>query len=217
MSKEAKAPASPKTTPASPKAPAISMDPKFTGRLTGTLLGICAVVALLLGITNYATEPIITQMQAEKTRAAMTQVLPAETYEELSLDMPNVSAFYAAYNSNSGDKAVLAGYVVETTANGSQGVIRMVVGVDMDGNVTGVSVTKHSETANLGTKVVNDQSVLDRFIGMSHEKGEITVNAGTNRFDGVSGATVSSRGVTAGVNTALDAFAHRDAAVKKEG
>ena len=91
MSKEAKAPASPKTTPASPKAPAISMDPKFTGRLTGTLLGICAVVALLLGITNYATEPIITQMQAEKTRAAMTQVLPAETYEELSLDMPNVS------------------------------------------------------------------------------------------------------------------------------
>ncbi len=211
MSKEAKTPAAPKAQPA------ISMDPKFIGRLTGTLLGICAVVALLLGITNYATEPIITQMQAEKTRAAMVRVLPAESYEELSLELPNVSAFYAAYNFNGGDKAILVGYVAEVTANGSQGVIRMVVGVDMDGTVTGVSVTKHSETANLGTKVVGDQAVLDRFTGMSHEKGEITVNAGTNSFDGVSGATVSSKGVTAGVNTALDAFAHRDAAVKKEG
>ena len=51
MSKEAKTPAAPKAQPA------ISMDPKFIGRLTGTLLGICAVVALLLGITNYARSP----------------------------------------------------------------------------------------------------------------------------------------------------------------
>ena len=85
----------------------------------------------------------------------------------------------------------------------------MVVGVDADGAVTGVSVTDHSETANIGTKVVDDQAVLDRFIGMSHGDGEITVNAGTNRFDGVSGATVSSRGVTAGVNTALAAAAEQ--------
>ena len=42
---------------------------------------------------------------------------------------------------------------------------------------------------------------------MSLADGEITVNAGTNRFDGVSGATVSSRGVAAGVNTALAAAA----------
>ena len=34
---------------------------------------------------------------------------------------------------------------------------------------------------------------------------EITVNSGSNRFDGISGATVSSKGVAAGVNTALAA------------
>lgn len=44
---------------------------------------------------------------------------------------------------------------------------------------------------------------------MSHADGEITVNSGTNRFDGVSGATVSSKGVTAGVNTALAAVAEQ--------
>ena len=37
------------------------------------------------------------------------------------------------------------------------------------------------------------------------ENGDITVNAGSNRFDGVSGATVSSKAVTKGVNTALAA------------
>ena len=93
--------------------------------------------------------------------------------------------------------------------NGFGGAMSMVVGVDMDGAVTGVSVPDHSETANIGTKVVNDQTVLDRFIDMSHADGEITVNSGTNRFDGVSGATVSSKGVTAGVNTALAAVAEQ--------
>ena len=97
------------------------------------------------------------------------------------------------------------GWVVETSTSGSQGTIEMMVGVDPEGKVTGVSVVSHSETPNIGTKVVADQTVLDRFIGMSHEGGEITVNSGTNRFDGVTGATYSSKGVAAGVNAALAA------------
>ena len=114
----------------------------------------------------------------------------------------------APHKAMSGGEQV--GYVVEVTASGFGGTLSMVVGVDMDGAVTGVSVTDNSETANIGTKVVNDQSVLDRFIGKSHADGEITVNSGSNRFDGVSGATVSSKGVTAGVNTALSAVAEQE-------
>ena len=203
----------PKET-ASAKQPGLSIDPKYILRITGVLLVICLITALLLGIVNAVTKPRIDAMQAENIRAAMSQVLEADEYLPIQLqkDLRDVQSVAEA---RAGGETL--GYVVQVTANGSQGVIRMVVGVDMDGTVTGVSVTKHSETANLGTKVVGDQAVLDRFTGMSHEKGEITVNAGTNSFDGVSGATVSSKGVTAGVNTALDAFAHRDAAVKKEG
>ena len=54
----------------------LSLDPKFVSRLAGTLLGICLVVALLLGAVNYVTKPIIDRMQAEKDAAAMAQVLP---------------------------------------------------------------------------------------------------------------------------------------------
>lgn len=178
----------------------IEMDPRYIAKLTFTLLGICVVVALLLGVVNDVTEPIITQMQAEKTAAAMAQVLPADDYQPVETDAANVTALYQAL---SGGEP--AGYVAEVTTNGFGGAINMVVGVDMNGEVTGVSVTKQTETANVGSKVVGDQAVLDRFIGMSHAGGEITVNAGANRFDGITGATVSSKAVTAGVNSALAA------------
>ena len=191
------------TAAVQPKAK-VELDPRFTAKLTLTLLGICAVVALLLGVVNSVTKPIIEEFQAEKTAAAMGQVLPADEYQKMETAYPNVTALHRAL---SGGEEI--GYVVEVTSSGFGGTLSMVVGVDMDGAVTGVSVTDNSETANIGTKVVNDQTVLDRFIGMSHADGEITVNSGSNRFDGVSGATVSSKGVTAGVNTALAAVAEQ--------
>lgn len=196
MSKETSAAAQPKAK--------VELDVQFTVKLTATLLGICAVVALLLGVVNSVTEPIIEEIQAEKTAAAMSQVLPADDYQPMETEYANVTALYQAI---SGGQQV--GYVVEVISSGFGGTLSMVVGVDMDGAVTGVSVTDNSETANIGTKVVNDQTVLDRFIGMSHEDGEISVNSGSNRFDGISGATVSSKGVTAGVNKALSAVAEQ--------
>ena len=196
MSKE-KASVSPK-----PSSPAFSVDPRYVGRITGILLAICLIVSLLLGVVNQITKPRIDAIQAEKIRAAMAQVLEADEYLPIQLqkDLKGVQSVSEA-RTNGGT----LGYVVQVTASGSQGEIQMMVGVDVDNRVTGVSVIKHSETPNIGTKVVADQSVLDRFIGMDHAYGEITVNSGSNRFDGISGATVSSKGVAAGVNTALTA------------
>lgn len=179
---------------------------QYIYKLAGTLLGISVVVALLLGIVNSVTAPIITAAQEAATAEAMSQVLEAKHYvraTEAEWDLeeiPNLTALYIASNDDG-----YVGYVAEVAPSGFGGTISMVVGVDMDGKVTGVQVTEQAETSNIGSKVVKDQSVLDRFVGMSHENGEITVNSGANRFDGISGATVSSKGVTAGVNTALTA------------
>ena len=179
----------------------LSLDPQYILRITGVLLAICLVTALLLGIVNRVTTPRIEALQKAKKEAAMSLVLPADEYVLWEGDLPaHVTALYLA---NSGGEGI--GWVAETATSGSQGTIEMMVGVGTDGKVTGVSVVKHSETPNIGTKVVADQSVLDRFTGMSHENGEITVNSGSNRFDAVSGATFSSRGVVEGVNAALAA------------
>jgi len=182
------------------KAP-LSIDPKYIFRLMGTLTGICLAVALLLGIVNQVTKPRIDAIQKAKQEAAMAQVLPADEYVAWEGKLPD--HVLSLYRAKTGGEDI--GWVAETSTSGSQGLIQMMVGVDMEGKVTGVSVVSHSETPNIGTKVVDDQSVLDRFIGMSHAGGEITVNSGANRFDGISGATYSSRGVAAGVNAALAA------------
>ena len=177
-----------------------SLDTKYIARITGVLLAICAVTALLLGVVNQITKPLIDAIQKEKTDAAMAQVLPADEYPKAETSASGVTALYQAVSGGT-----QTGWVAETSTSGSQGAIDMMVGVDMDGKVTGVSVIKHSETPNIGTKVVSDQSVLDKFVGMSHATGEITVNSGANRFDGVTGATYSSKGAAAGVNAALAA------------
>ena len=83
-------------------------------------------------------------------------------------------------------------------------------GEDAEGAVTGVSVVNHSEPSGIGTKVVGNEptasgvGVLDQFIGKSAADGTLTV--GTN-VDAITGATVSTKGVTAGVNAALAAVA----------
>ena len=154
---------------------------------------------MLLAIVNSATRPIILKMQEEKTAAAMSQVLEADEYVPVTVQAENVKALYKAV---AGDEQV--GFVAEVTTGGFGGIITMVVGVDMNGAITGVAVISDKETANVGTKVTKDPSVLDRFVGLS---GTVTVNSGANRFDAVSGATVTSKAVTAGVNTALAAVA----------
>jgi electron transport complex protein RnfG len=70
----------------------------------------------------------------------------------------------------------------------------MMVGVDANKAVTGVSVVSHAETSGIGTKVTGNDplpsgvGVLDQFIGMS---GAGTLSVGSN-VTAISGATVSS-------------------------
>ena len=99
-------------------------------------------------------------------------------------------------------------YAINVEASGSQGIISMMVGIDTDGAVTGVSIVTNAETSGIGSKVMgneplaNGTGVLDQFIGKSAADGTLAV--GTN-VDAITGATVSSKGVTTGVNTALAA------------
>ena len=95
---------------------------------------------------------------------------------------------------------------VPAFASGSQGNIEMMVGVDGEGAVTGVSLVDNAETAGIGSKVMTNMptasgvGVLSQFEGKSAADGLLAV--GTN-VDAISGATVSTRGVTNGVNAAL--------------
>ncbi|MGM9662711.1 MAG: FMN-binding protein [Oscillospiraceae bacterium] len=186
----------------------MKIQPKFIVKIAGTLLVISLVVAGLLGLVNGVTADKIAAINAENTAAAMNQVVTVENAEytplEISEDVAAAAAAYATLDSLYEVRAggELAGYTVKIIASGSQGSIEMMVGTDTAGAVTGVAIVDHSETSGIGSKVMtNVNGVLDQFKGMS---GAGTLAVGQN-VDAISGATVSSKGVTAGVNAALAA------------
>ena len=185
----------------------MKIEPKFVARIAGVLLVISLVTSALLGLVNGVTKDPIAEINAEKTRVAMNAVVTVEnaTYEPVELtDELGAAAsamggkltdLYEVY-----DGSALMGYAVKVEASGSQGTIVMMVGVDADKAVTGVSIVSNSETSGIGSKVMaNENGVLDQFKGMS---GAGSLEVGKN-VDAISGATVSSKGVTRGVNTAL--------------
>ena len=193
----------------------INLDPKYIIKLTVTLFVTCVVVAGLLGLVNKVTEPNITAANKAKTEAAMQQVVAdpeGSTFSdalEITGDMTAAASsaggsITEAYEVQSGGAP--AGYALKVVASGSQGNIEMMVGVDAEGAVTGVSIVKNSETSGIGSKVMANEptaagvGVLSQFVGKSAADGTLAV--GTN-VDAISGTTVSSKGVTTGVNAAL--------------
>ena len=187
---------------------------KFILKVAGTLTVIALVVAALLGVVNNVTKDKIAEQDAENTRIAMSAVAPEGS--EFG-DKMDISDAVAAAASAQGGKIVEmypmtnggadAGYVVKVSASGSQGTITMMVGVDANKAITGISVVSHSETSGIGTKVVGNEPnaagvpVLDQFVGMS---GSGSLVVGKNVI-AVSGATVSTKGINMGANAALAA------------
>ena len=192
-----------------------NMDPKYIIELTVKLFVTCVVVAGLLGAVNMVTEPNITAINKAKTEEAMKAVV-ADADNSTFSDALEVTAEMEAAAASAGASVTeayavevggaAAGHALKIVASGSQGSIEMMVGLDNEGAVTGVSIVKNSETAGIGSKVMENEpttkgvGVLDQFIGKSAADG--TLNVGSN-VDAITGATVSTKGVTTGVNAAL--------------
>ena len=186
----------------------VDMDPKYIIKLTVTLFVTCVIVAGLLGLVNSVTEGPIAEKNKTKTAAAIQEVLPemegSPVAMELTGDMTAAASgagatVTEAYEAQAGGSVI--GYALKIVASGSQGNIEMMVGVDAEGAVTGVSIVKNSETSGIGSKVMsNENGVLDQFIGKSAADGTLAVG---KNVDAISGATVSSKGVTTGVSAAL--------------
>lgn len=169
----------------------------FIARLAITLLLITACVAAALAGVNAVTEGRIAAIKEANTQAAIEAVLPGGGSEVAADLSGNVKAVYASET----------GYAVQVTPSGFGGAIDMMVGVAKDGSVLGISVISHTETAGLGAVAAADtsagQAFRGQFAGMS---GTLAVSKDGGQVEALTGATITSRAVTSGVNEAV-AFA----------
>jgi len=174
--------------------------------LAGVLLVITAVVALLLATVNHITAPIIAANAAREQTEARKAVLQEATEFELIAEKPDndipVTAIYV------GEKeGQLVGYCVNVQPIGYGGVIDLMVGIQADGAVERVKIITMSETAGLGSKA-QDEAFLQQYAGKNVTDAFSVIKNGIpqqGEIVAVSGATVTSKAVTAGVNEALRA------------
>ena len=170
-------------------------------RLAGTLLLICAVTAGLLAGVNAITAPIIAELNAAATQEAISAVLPGGFDSEIT-DYADASGIVSKIYQGAN------GYAVEVGPGGFDNTITMMVGIDNEGKVLGISIVSHTETAGLGAVAAAGTpagiAFRDQFVGAS---GSVSVTKDGGTMDAITGATITSRAICAGVNAALDAVA----------
>ena len=162
-------------------------------RLGVTLLVITGIVALALAGVNAVTAPVIAQLNEQKTQQAIESVLPGggEKLQDFSDDTGLVAEVYVSET----------GYAVKVMPQGFGGTIQMMVGIDKEGKVLGIDIISQTETAGLGAviaaKTQNGVDFRSRYVGLS---GALEVG---RDIQAITGATISSKAVTTGVNAAL--------------
>lgn len=155
------------------------------------LTSICIVVSALLAMTNGLTAPIIEQARQAAAIATRKALLPDATgFTELSTTVENVESVHADDGGS--------GYVIVVTGTGYHGELPVTVALDAQGRLIGIHVDSSGETAGVGSKV-GGEDFLAQYLGQTGA----TVSDGV---DTLSGATISSKGVTAAVKDAFSAY-----------
>ena len=174
---------------------------KFVFRLGLTLFLIAAVVAGILAAVNAITEPIIKKLNEEKTQKAIEAVLPGG-YETEITDYADASGLVSKVYKGAN------GYAVEVKPSGFDNTITMMVGVDFEGKVLGISVVSHTETAGLGAVSAANTTAGEEFRGQFVGQSDaVAVKKDGGTMDAITGATITSRAICTGVNAALDCVA----------
>lgn len=165
------------------------------------LMLIVATVVLLLSAVNFLTAGTIAEREAEKSRQARAVLIEdAEDFEKIDFSMTEEEAktVTGVYRAFAGDKTL--GYCFDVNATGfGSDAICMIVAVSADGNLYGIQVISNAETPGIGAAALEaDGGLLSQYAGLSVLSAENTVP--------VSGATITSKGVSAAVKTAVDIF-----------
>lgn len=191
---------------------------------------ICLITCGLLVMAYEATYVDNTGIITEKLAESLTDVFGSDESFEMLKNNDGTVKTYDGVTSILSDGTNTA---FEISANGySKDGLHVLVGIDENGTVKGVSIMSIGETPGLGTKVQNE-GFLSQFVGVTYDmtanaesvkpekakavwgsRAEInSINTDSqvsadNSFtlDAVTGATLSSNGMYSAVKTALAAY-----------
>ena len=193
-----------------------SSDVKVMLKEAGILFAITLIAGLVLGFVYELTkEPIRIQQELKVQRACaavfpeagdsvqfeQTNYVPDEVLAaELAATGVEIGKVFEAVSVDGG----FYGYVIEsTTSEGYGGDIVLYVGVKTDGTLSGVSILDIAETPGLGMQA--EDVLIPQFKNKQVSEFTYTKTGSTSdsEIDAISGATVTTKAVTNGVNGGL--------------
>ncbi len=168
---------------------------------------VCAVCCGLLAVVNSITKDKIAAAEAQAVQDSLSGLPDAGTFEEITdftapeMDKVQATGVYVDENNQTAVLVTADGY--------NKGGLQVVVGLDAEGAVTGVSFVSVTETPGLGTKVqTNPELLVDALIGLSD-------GSAVDAADAITGATYSSNGMKNAVKCAMETFAINKEAILK--
>jgi Na+-translocating ferredoxin:NAD+ oxidoreductase subunit G len=200
--------------------------PSYRNRLSyhSMLLGgIGFLTGAALVIAHVETREAIEFAQAEQRRASLMQVIPVEHYEgnllaeTLNIELEDGKA-KTVFIARKDSLVTAAAY--EMSQPGYSGEIKVLMGIDRQGNILGVRTLGHTETPGLGDKIeiARDDWVLS-FDGKSIHNPEPklwAVEKDGGIFEQFTGATITPRAYVRAVKQGLLFFEqHKIAIVEK--
>ena len=199
---------------------------------TAAITIITLVSGLALGLVHAITAGPIAIQEAKAKEEAYKAVFEEAGSFQTVFDEQDASVEAALDENGFGgqdiDEAMLAvdengetlGYAYTvTTHEGYGGDIQFTMGVENDGTMTGISILSISETAGLGMRATTED-FRSQFEGKEADENLVYTKNGASRdneIDALSGATVTTKAMTNGVNAGLVAYRyHEENGVKIE-
>lgn len=173
-------------------------------RLSMSLFAVALVCALTLALIYQKTAPIIEQQKQMLLEKSLQYVLAADSYQKHEGDM----LYYEAKNTQ-GD---IIGWALPLSGKGYGGNIQLLVGVDINQNISGVQVLGHAETPGLGSKIneIEYKQTESKFLKQFKTKNIqdiVLIKGQTDKnIQAITGATISSKAVVEAVRLGIDKF-----------
>lgn len=190
-----------------------------------TLAAIAAVCTSLVALTWQATDARIAANEQAWLEQSLQPALSGLFFDSgisdsrLTIPAPHDlpgSGDAIVYRVYSGEAPVAALFVV-SARDGYAGAIRLLVGVDVEGTVTGVHVLEHRETPGLGDGIESSKSDWARqFAGRSFGDPVVSgwkIRRDGGEFDQLTGASVTTRAVVKAIRETLTYFENNSDAV----
>ena len=99
-----------------------------------------------------------------------------------------------------------SGIAVISSAGGFGGPLKLMVGVDDNGQIVNTVVLSHSETPGLGAKCSTDVAFIDQFKGWNPAERKLAVRKDGGEVDAITASTITSRAYTAAIASAYDVY-----------